>query len=140
MPKFSFWINSFWTDAMIALHWVSGDAHQFETFVRNRVQEIQTFTRGYTWWNCASADNPADFLTRGISAAVPIQETKLWNGPPWLAEPEGIWPLNPRLALTMQDLNSELAAVCPTAVSAQDIHPPTLLRDLQKYSFFSRLL
>ncbi|KAH7958135.1 hypothetical protein HPB51_027879 [Rhipicephalus microplus] len=39
-----------------------------------------------------------------------------------------------------QDLNSELVAVCPTAVSAQAIHPPTLLRDLQKYSFFSRLL
>ncbi|KAL3217062.1 hypothetical protein MRX96_032633 [Rhipicephalus microplus] len=38
------------------------------------------------------------------------------------------------------DLNSELAAVCPTAVSAQGMHPPTPLLDFKKYSSLTRLL
>ncbi|KAL1475934.1 hypothetical protein MTO96_036921 [Rhipicephalus appendiculatus] len=40
----------------------------------------------------------------------------------------------------MQDLCSELASVCHTAVSPQAIHPLTPLLDLEKYSSLSRLL
>ncbi|KAH7943618.1 hypothetical protein HPB52_009564 [Rhipicephalus sanguineus] len=126
-------------DSTIALHWISGDAHRLETFVRNRVQEIRTLTRRYNWRHCVSADNSAD-LTRGLSAAGLTRETKWWTGPPWLTKLEGSWPLNPCSALTVYDLNGELASVCRTAVSPQAIHPHTPLLDLKKYSSLSRLL
>ncbi|XP_026326321.1 uncharacterized protein LOC113235013 [Hyposmocoma kahamanoa] len=55
-----------WTDSMITLGWIRGEADKWQTFVANRVSEIQRTLPQATWNHVASADNPADIISRGI--------------------------------------------------------------------------
>ncbi|KAF2891924.1 hypothetical protein ILUMI_14249, partial [Ignelater luminosus] len=55
-----------WTNSSITIHW--------KPYVANRVREIQTLTNNTRgWYHCPGSDNPADLLTRGITANVLIQ-------------------------------------------------------------------
>lgn len=81
-----------WTDSTIALHWIHKEPYQCETFVANRIASIQNNSSVGAWRHVSTTDNPADFLTRGMSAAE-IVKNRLWlNGPAWLSQPEENWP------------------------------------------------
>jgi len=56
------------------------------------VQEIQQKVPPSQWRFCPGSQNPADLVTRGISA-VQLRESSLWwNGPHWLQQPSSHWP------------------------------------------------
>ena len=75
-----------WTDSMVALGWVQGDPSRWKPFIANRVTEIQELTSPVNWGHCAGKDNPADLVTRGLSAES-LVSSKLWlEGPVWLVE------------------------------------------------------
>ena len=57
-----------WTDSTVALGWIQGEPLRWKTFVRNRVTEIQQLTQKEAWAHCPGKQNPADLLTRGVSA------------------------------------------------------------------------
>jgi len=75
----------FWSDSQIVLHWLKS-TKPLKRFVLNRVKEIQELTVGSKWSYCPTGENPADLLTRGLSAEK-FGDSKLWrNGPSWLSE------------------------------------------------------
>ncbi|GBM57062.1 hypothetical protein AVEN_157028-1 [Araneus ventricosus] len=56
----------FWTDSSITYFWIKGNLNRFKLFVKNRVQR---FTNPKEWRHCPGKDNPADLISRGMSAA-----------------------------------------------------------------------
>ena len=77
-----------WSDSQIVLHWIS--SHKpLQPFVNHRVEEIRVVSTN--WKYCLSADNPADLLTRGITAEQ-LKSSHLWvHGPTWLPT-QSVWP------------------------------------------------
>ena len=75
-----------WFDSMVALSWIKADPSRWKAFVANRVVEIQTLTSPDRWFHCSGVDNPADLLTRGVTAEELIF-SKVWlQGPKFLVE------------------------------------------------------
>ena len=73
---------SCFTDSTIALAWIKADPVKWKQFVRNRVSEIHQLTDPANWHHIPGTDNPADLLTRGISAA------DLTTSDSWLSGPK----------------------------------------------------
>ena len=83
-----------WTDSMVALGWIRGDPQRWKQFVSNRVTEIHRLTNPSCWSFTPGEDNPADLVTRGVSAGR-LMDSELWlNGPAWLSSPTGAPPLS----------------------------------------------
>ena len=70
-----------WSDSKIVLYWIA--SHKpLQPFVNHRVEEIRVISTN--WKYCPSADNPADLLTRGITAEQ-LRLSHLWvHGSTWL--------------------------------------------------------
>lgn len=84
----------FWSDSSITLQWIKTAPHLLKTFVANRVSKIQADTSTRSWYHVASADNPADFISRGQSPAQFVVN-KVWlKGPHWLSQDESFWPVS----------------------------------------------
>jgi hypothetical protein len=83
-----------WTDSTIVLSWINSVPNTLETFVGNRVAEIQDKTNITNWRHIPTKLNPADMLSRGCRSAE-IQHNNLWNsGPDFLQQADGVWPPN----------------------------------------------
>ncbi|XP_011705619.1 PREDICTED: uncharacterized protein LOC105460826 [Wasmannia auropunctata] len=78
----------YWSDSTIVLSWVRMEPHRLQTFVRNRVADIQTQSSADAWKHVSSSDNPADLLSRGIAPKSLVDSMLWWHGPIWLAEDE----------------------------------------------------
>ncbi|KAK9754938.1 Pao retrotransposon peptidase [Popillia japonica] len=76
----------YWCDSQITLHWIKSSSNKWETYVANRVAEIQTLTNPSDWYYIRSEDNPADLLTGGVLPNKLASSDLWWNGPKWLAE------------------------------------------------------
>ncbi|GBL78729.1 hypothetical protein AVEN_65284-1 [Araneus ventricosus] len=76
----------YWSDSQICIHWIKGKADDWKQFVRNRVSEIKERTNTNRWHHCAGKFNPADKLTRGISAQALVNDEIWFSGPPWLLQ------------------------------------------------------
>ena len=59
--------ETYWTDSMIVLAWIKGTSERWKTFVASHITEIQFLSRG-EWNHVTSAENPADILSRDVSA------------------------------------------------------------------------
>ncbi|XP_049294208.1 uncharacterized protein LOC125769517 [Anopheles funestus] len=96
----------FWSDSTVTLKWISASPNTWATFVGNRVSEVQHYTHPRQWRHVPGSTNPADMVSRGMSAADFLQ-SKLWScGPEWLALPASNWPnCNPEPA---EDTNLEI--------------------------------
>uniref|UniRef100_A0A182KHE2 Integrase catalytic domain-containing protein n=1 Tax=Anopheles christyi TaxID=43041 RepID=A0A182KHE2_9DIPT len=82
----------FWSDSTITLTWLSETPNTWATFVVNRVSELQHYTNPRLWRHVPSSSNPADLVSRGMSAAE-FLKSKLWGfGPDWLALSPSHWP------------------------------------------------
>ncbi|XP_070554690.1 uncharacterized protein [Ptychodera flava] len=77
-----------WSDSQIAIHWLRS-GKKLPVFVENRVREILDGKFNEIKY-CPTAENPADLLTRGISADDLKQSELWWKGPQWLST--GKWP------------------------------------------------
>lgn len=82
----------FWCDSAIVCCWVKTPAINFKQFIRNRVKEIQEFTRPKDWYHCPGKDNPADLISRGTTISVLKNSSTWWRGPEWLSLPNEMWP------------------------------------------------
>ena len=85
----------FWTDSTIVLQSLRADTKKFSTFPRNRLQRILKYTKIYDWSFVGSKINPADKLTRGMSAKS-LANDKVWfEGPRFLYSSPENWPVLP---------------------------------------------
>lgn len=66
-----------WTDSTIVLAWISAEPQSWNTFVANLVSDIQTITNANQWHRVNSSSNPADLVSRGLSASDLI-DNSLW--------------------------------------------------------------
>jgi len=109
-----------WLDSQITLHWLLGKK-KLQQFVANRVNEIHRLLLDFTWRYCPTECNPADLLTRGISA-LGLQTSDLWHhGPDWLTQ-ESKWPIwNVSEVLHLQVDEEPVTAACLVAQSSTTI-------------------
>ncbi|XP_058817384.1 uncharacterized protein LOC131680690 [Topomyia yanbarensis] len=70
-----------WTDSQIVLCWLKKSPHELNTFVANRVAEIQRSTKGYEFKYIRSALNPADMVSRGVLPGELMHNDVWWHGP-----------------------------------------------------------
>ncbi|XP_055621988.1 uncharacterized protein LOC129765600 [Toxorhynchites rutilus septentrionalis] len=87
-----------WTDSTIVLHWLAATPSTWQTFVANRVAEIQRLTPNVVWRHVPSLENPADLLSRGMISKDLMDSSLWWNGPEWLATTNHLWPGGRNLA------------------------------------------
>ena len=66
-----------WSDSTVALGWIRSDPNRWKTFVGNRATEIHTHTTPSQWKHCPGEDNPADYLSRGVTAEQ-LKELRTW--------------------------------------------------------------
>jgi hypothetical protein len=105
-----------WSDSTISLSWIDSESGKFATFVANRVAEIQTNLSKsgrvpVELRHCPGIDNPADMVSRGLTAEEFEKNLKFWQeGPPWLRESEDRWPARQVVLLDISDplFSSEL--------------------------------
>ncbi|XP_029171202.1 uncharacterized protein LOC114940633 [Nylanderia fulva] len=101
-----------WTDSTIALAWLRQHPSKWNTYVANRVAEIQNNLPSTRWSHVPSAENPADCASRGLSASELVSHSLWWTGPPWLRQPSTAWPIqdmtNTRLTNELQQVSAEL--------------------------------
>lgn len=57
----------YWDDSTIALNWIRFEHHRLQTFVCNRVTDIQAQSPPESWKHISSSNNPADLLSRGVA-------------------------------------------------------------------------
>ncbi|XP_011858180.1 PREDICTED: uncharacterized protein LOC105555749 [Vollenhovia emeryi] len=74
----------YWTDSKIVLAWIGAPSRRWQTFVANRVSEIQSSSSSGEWHHVKSRDNPADLISRGSTPMFLNESTLWWEGPPWL--------------------------------------------------------
>jgi len=127
----------FWSDSQIVLSWIYSDK-KLKPFVSNRVAEIRAVST--TWRYCPSADNPADLLTRGITADQLCNSDKWNHGPSWLPTPTH-WPTWERCeVLLIEEAAVELddnSDTVPTDDLPVGIH---LIIRLNKFSSLTKLI
>ncbi|KAG1664783.1 Zinc finger protein 271 [Nymphon striatum] len=70
-----------WSDSMVALGWIRSSPSRWKQWVANRVAKIQSLTNPKRWRHIEGIENPADFVTRGVSGVKLVHSVLWWNGP-----------------------------------------------------------
>ena len=73
---------------MVALGWIHGLSSKWKPWVANHVSAIQSLTNPEQWRNIAGLENPADLVTRGVSAEKLISLELWWHRPTFFSELE----------------------------------------------------
>ncbi|XP_053376476.1 uncharacterized protein LOC128547529 [Mercenaria mercenaria] len=96
---------TYWSDSQIVLHWLKS-SKPTKRFITNRVTEMSNLTSGSSWRYCPTDSNPADLLTRGITADK-FLSSSLWStGPSWLCNTSA-WPTWGSTQALMQTTSEE---------------------------------
>ena len=77
-----------WTDSTVVLHWLR-NCDSYKPFVSNRVSKIRE-KRYLSWRHVPTAENPADYGSRGCTTGDKLPTT-WFHGPPWLNN-KSDWP------------------------------------------------
>lgn len=107
-----------WCDSTIALQWINKEICDLKIYVANRVSKIRANTNVKNWFHVKTNDNPADLVSRGLSANELVSNSLWWNGPSWLGKPEPEWPK----PLKLNEINS-----------------PEVIIELKCHSLYSKL-
>ena len=87
--------TTLWTDSTSVLQYIRNERRWFQTFIANRLSEIQDSSHPSQWRYVNSARNPADIASQGLK---PSDYERLWvwvDGPEFLNDDEANWPQNP---------------------------------------------
>ena len=132
---------SSWTDSLNVLFWLRNQSRSFKPFVANHVGEIHRTTDPSQWHHVPSQDNPADLLSRGLSAKDLVESQFWWTGPAFLRQDSSSWParhlepvIPPASELrTPRQTTTLLTTVCSTERSPWQLDP-------SRFSSWSQLL
>ncbi|XP_072761510.1 uncharacterized protein [Anoplolepis gracilipes] len=117
---------------MIVLGWIKS-SRKFNTFIANRIREIQELTSIESWHHVRTHDNPADILSRGSDPETLKKSDIWWRGPQWLSENEASWH-----TMIQPDMNpEELPEQRKTIVSAAAIKSFDII---ERFSSYIRLI
>ena len=80
-------VNEFiWADSQVVLAYLTNAVKRFHVYVANRVQQIRDLTEPTQWNFVQSKDNPADLVSRGMSAEELLKHKEWFEGPAMLYE------------------------------------------------------
>lgn len=74
--------------SLLVLSWLNSQGVRLKTFVLNRVCQILELTDISQWHHVRTDKNPADIISRGITASELIVAEEWWQGPKWMATEE----------------------------------------------------
>nr|XP_040241612.2 uncharacterized protein LOC120961699 isoform X1 [Anopheles coluzzii]XP_049461104.1 uncharacterized protein LOC125906417 isoform X1 [Anopheles coluzzii]XP_049463243.1 uncharacterized protein LOC120950902 isoform X1 [Anopheles coluzzii]XP_049464286.1 uncharacterized protein LOC125907234 isoform X1 [Anopheles coluzzii] len=123
----------FWSDSSITLHWIKAAPNTWKTYVANRVADIQQCTKGHTWRHVPGQQNPADLVSRGMTAPDFIKSSIWISGPAWLALPSNEWPTSEPLLPT--GIEKETRLLVAVASASPAVNPW-----FKRWSSYSQLL
>lgn len=98
----------FWSDSTTVLTWVK-QGKQWNTFVKNRVDEICKLSAKNPWHYVPGNINPADMPLRGCRVQQLI-DSRWWEGPDWLKQSKKYWP-SIEYVTDEAEVNSEMKKV-----------------------------
>lgn len=128
----------FWTDSMIVLQYLHNEDKRFKTFVANRVSQIHEQSSPDQWRHVDSQSNPADDVSRGMSAEELVTSERWINGPPFLWKEESEWPCQPEIKKLEMDNTAEIKQ--ETSVYQTNVTTDSTVDDLlSKYSSWYKL-
>uniref|UniRef100_A0A4Y0BGQ3 Integrase catalytic domain-containing protein n=1 Tax=Anopheles funestus TaxID=62324 RepID=A0A4Y0BGQ3_ANOFN len=132
----------FWLDSTVALHWLKAPPQKWNVFVGNRVSKIQNATQETMWNHVAGIENPADCISRGLSATELLEYDLWWNGPAWLTSCQTDWPVSSSLSEGLNEAMAEIRSSSDhTTILCCSSKEPTFIDQLiSKFSRYSRLL
>ena len=81
-----------WTDSSAVLQSINSRRKRFPVFVANRLAEIERQSLVSEWRHVPSRLNPADEVSRGVSAQSFVKSSRWLTGPEFLLKPENHWP------------------------------------------------
>ena len=121
-----------WCDSQIALHWLSNTKTK-PLYVIHRVDEITTLVPTAKIRYIQSEDNPADLVTRGLTAVQLANTSLWWQGPQWLPVKEQ-WPEEKLFGETRQ---LETVANALVTDHKQDI---PIVMDWSRYGSYNKVV
>lgn len=121
----------FWTDSTVVLGWINTSPNLLNTFVSNRIAQIQDLSKESEWYYVKSEDNPADILSRGLTPEKIINCERWWKGPQWLSLDESNWPIRNFERVDLPDIKSNLK-VYVTVEAEQKF-------DFERFSSFDKM-
>jgi transposase InsO family protein len=83
--------STFWTDSMIVLSYINNPGKRYQVFVANRLSVIHAGSRATQWWHVGTKENPADHVSRGMTAQNLVTCKNWVQGPLFLWQEEGQW-------------------------------------------------
>lgn len=96
----------YWIDSTIVLSWIRNQPGSLQTFVANRISQVQEMTEIKDWRHVPTKLNPADCLSRGV-APTQINTLELWwSGPDFLNKDECEWPDIPTQSQELPEIKS----------------------------------
>jgi hypothetical protein len=128
-----------WSDSLVALSWIRGDACRWKPFVANRVRDIQGLSDPHLWRHCSGKDNPADLVTRGILAE------KLVTSEVWLKGPVTLMSAPLEVStLVCSEAPSVRAEVereqCGVSVVLKSLTDPVAILPVERWSSFAKTI
>ena len=130
----------FWTDSESVLKYIANDTARYHTFVANRVSVIRDASNVEQWRYVSTADNPADYASRGMSAEQLISDEKWLRGPDFLGKPENEWP-SPKTLPILTDEDQEVKKVLSANVTQTKDNPiENLILKTSKWSKLVRVV
>lgn len=121
------------TDSTIVLAWLATPPHTLNTFVANRVVEINELTADCKWDHVRSELNPADCASRGLTPDQLVKHSLWWHGPPFLQDSPKTWPRS------LPAIPEEIPE-CKKVTLVVTEPPPNTAEILMRYSSLERLL
>ncbi|XP_030763125.1 uncharacterized protein LOC115887767 [Sitophilus oryzae] len=122
-----------WSYSMVVLHWLRSEPYKWNTFVSNRVSQIQEKLPPSCWRHVVSKDNPADPGSRGLQPSELLDNALWWAGPPWLSQPDLIGRNQFLLSPETEEEQRKVILTCTSQPSLFD----TLF---EKFSSFSKII
>ena len=122
-----------WCDSQVALHWLNS-SKSLPTYVANRVEEIRNLISIEQIRYVTTIDNPADQVTRGITAEQLKESSLWWHGPQWLPHHEK-WPQDLKFS-TIEDCSDQDQITVVTNISLQ----PKETLEWERYGSYDKCL
>ena len=110
--------------------WLQDIPTRWNTYLTNRLSEIQDITSNLFWPLVTSEDNPADILSRGTGPEELWNSSQWWNGPSWLEQGEVLWP-HSNIVIEETSLEQRKNIACMTNING--------LEEISRFSSLKRL-
>ena len=127
-----------WSDSQIVLNWLKSKK-TLKSFVANRIKEIRELTGEFMWKYCPTDTNPADLLSRGVSADR-FKERSLWViGPVWLTDKDKLPKWNEENTEFLSTI-AETESTLHVSTKKFTIHEMSRIIDIGRFNSLKKIL